>query len=427
MDIFILILYISHLTFSAAATSNNIALPGCSSKCGNLTVAFPFGIVSDSRSCSLNPYFDITCNTSFNPPKAFLRSNLFSTSGIGKFNPLEVVSISDEHVRIKNIVASKCYNQTGGLIQDHKSGLVVAESYFMLSQLNNLITVGCDEFTLMSEVSSSKKTQGQVEDTSRSDSRRIERNNEFNPHAHYNTITQGIGCCKMNLPTNLRTYLASVNTLNNHRDVWAFDKCGYTFVGEQSAFLFQGASDLKDPNFVSRTVETVPVVLDWVIGSRSCNDYKSSSDYHCHENSVCVDIKNGNGGYRCSCKKGYEGNPYVSPGCHDIDECSDPKTNPCDGACTNLPGSYKCSCPRGYKQDRRNTSIYYCQKNSVCLDLGGENGGLRCSCKNGYEGNPYLSPGCHGSVCRGSVTCSGERDSFRESGDRGSGGLMSKV
>nr|GEW04869.1 wall-associated receptor kinase 2-like [Tanacetum cinerariifolium] len=385
MRIFLLILYLSHLTFSAAATSNNIALPGCSTKCGNLTVAFPFGIVTDSRSCSLGPQFDVTCNTSFNPPKAFLPSDLISYSG--NFDLVEVVSISDEHVRIKNTVASTCYNQTGGVIQDDVSGLVVANSCFMLSQLNNLITVGCDEFAMISEVqaitSSSFTSVGCTAICSKVEDIPV-------------GLCSGTGCCKVNLPTNVTTYLVSLNTINGHSDIWAFDKCGYSFVGEESAFLFQGASDLQDPNFVSRTVERVPVVLDWVIGNRSCNDYKSTSDYHCQENSVCVDIKEASGGYRCSCKNGYEGNPYLSPGCHDIDECADPKTNPCDGACTNLPGSYKCLCPVGYKQDSRNTSIYYCQKNSVCLDFGGDNGGLNCSCKNGYEGNPYLSPGCHG-------------------------------
>ncbi|CAA2966947.1 wall-associated receptor kinase-like 1 [Olea europaea subsp. europaea] len=57
-------------------------------------------------------------------------------------------------------------------------------------------------------------------------------------------------------------------------------------------------------------------------------------------------------GYRCSCFTGYEGNPYLDPGCKDINEC---KNNPCDpqGICTNTPGSYNCSCPRGYLGDGR--------------------------------------------------------------------------
>lgn len=167
----------------------------------------------------------------------------------------------------------------------------------------------------------------------------------------------GMGCCSTSVPNGLTTYLANVFTLNSHTEIWSFNKCGYTFFGEESKFTFQGASDFVDPEFVSRTAETVPVVLNWVIGSRSCKEYKSTSDYYCQENSVCVDFKSGKGGYRCSCERGYEGNPYLPPGCHDIDECADPINNPCNGTCTNLPGSFNCSCPRGYEGDGRKDGI----------------------------------------------------------------------
>ncbi|GJS39282.1 wall-associated receptor kinase 2-like protein [Tanacetum coccineum] len=162
-----------------------------------------------------------------------------------------------------------------------------------------------------------------------------------------------MGCCSTSVPAGLNTYITTVSTLNNHKDIWHFDKWGYAFLGEQSAFTFRGASDFTDPDFPNRTTNTVPVVLDWVIGSMSCLDYRNTSDYHCQNNSICVDFEGGNGGYRCSCKSGYEGNPYLSPGCHDIDECSDPINNPCNGTCTNLPGSFTCSCPHGYEGDGR--------------------------------------------------------------------------
>ncbi|KAK1368527.1 wall-associated receptor kinase-like 10 [Heracleum sosnowskyi] len=50
----------------------------------------------------------------------------------------------------------------------------------------------------------------------------------------------------------------------------------------------------------------------------------------------------------CYCTKGFEGNPYLSPGCHDIDECADEEKNSCDQICTNSVGSYNCSCRSGY-------------------------------------------------------------------------------
>ncbi|PWA39024.1 EGF-like calcium-binding [Artemisia annua] len=151
------------------------------------------------------------------------------------------MDISSEHVRIKNTIASKLYNQSGVVIQNTNSGLVVANSYFTLSALNKLIVIGCDEFAIISPVSG------------------IEGKN----------ITSGcMGCCSTSVPAGLNTYIATVSTLNNHKNIWHFNKWGYAFLGEQSAFTFRGASDFTDPDFLNRTTNTVPVVLDWVIGRK---------------------------------------------------------------------------------------------------------------------------------------------------------------
>lgn len=253
------------------------------------------------------------------------------------------MDISDEHVRVKNFVASSCYSEIGERIEDISTGLVVASSYFTLSELNKLIAVGCDDYSVISPVAG-------IEGKNFSSGCVTVCNGVGDVLAG---SCSGMGCCSTSLPTGLTTYLVNAFTLKRHVDVWSFNKCGYTFLGEESAFTFQGAPDFTDPNFINRTAETVPVVLNWVIGSRSCNEYKNTSDYYCQRNSVCVDFEGGNGGYRCSCNNGYQGNPYLSPGCNDIDECADPNDNPCDGICTNLPGSFNCSCPHGYEGDGR--------------------------------------------------------------------------
>ncbi|CAN6222695.1 unnamed protein product [Urochloa humidicola] len=50
-------------------------------------------------------------------------------------------------------------------------------------------------------------------------------------------------------------------------------------------------------------------------------------------------------GYVCKCDDGYRGNPYLSDGCQDIDECA--VRDKCFANCTNLPGSCICRCPKG--------------------------------------------------------------------------------
>ncbi|KAF3664593.1 hypothetical protein FXO38_10048 [Capsicum annuum] len=68
----------------------------------------------------------------------------------------------------------------------------------------------------------------------------------------------------------------------------------------------------------------------------------------CMEHSLCVDSESACGGYRCICEEGYAANPYLSPGCQDIDECA---TNPCDGICTTTLRGFPCSCLKGYFGD----------------------------------------------------------------------------
>ncbi|KAI3811843.1 hypothetical protein L1987_21575 [Smallanthus sonchifolius] len=329
-------------SFSILASSQESTKPGCPSKCGNLSVPYPFGIGSRSG-CSIGPWYDIICDQ----PRVFLLTPVFSYSGSfdgtnDNASLVEVVDISSNHVRIKNTISSTCYNPSGESTHFNTAGVVVA-TCFTLSQLNKLFLVGCDDFAIispLSDIDQKKFSSGCVSLCSKAQD------------IIAGSCT-GIGCCETSLPKGLTTYVSVTNSFNNHTNISSFSKCGYSFLGEENTFKFRGASDLSDPGFLERTLESVPVVLDWVIGSRSCDEYKNTSDYYCQNNSFCVDSDSGNGGYRCSCNSGYQGNPYLSPGCQDIDECADPNNNPCIGICSNFPGHFNCSCPDGYIGDGR--------------------------------------------------------------------------
>ncbi|KAL2517804.1 putative wall-associated receptor kinase-like 11 [Abeliophyllum distichum] len=90
---------------------------------------------------------------------------------------------------------------------------------------------------------------------------------------------------------------------------------------------------------------------------------------HTKENSICVDSDTGLEGYRCNCSNGYEGNPYLRPGCQDINEC---ENNPCHekGICTNTPGGYNCSCRHGYLGDGMTCIAQHSNKLVVYTGLG---------------------------------------------------------
>ncbi|KAA8517765.1 hypothetical protein F0562_015230 [Nyssa sinensis] len=283
-------LLLTQATLEGNTTSSTfmVTKPGCQLQCGNLTVPYPFGIGLGSG-CSIDSWFDINCNTSYNPPKPFLGS-------------IEVLDISETQLRIKNVVASKCYNQSGALTQDNNAWTDLVSSPYTFSDTANKFTVvGCDDLAL---ITGSK-------------------GRNFSS-----------GC---------------VSLCSKSQDVLD----GYSFLGEQDSFTFRGASDFSDPTFLNRTLDSVRVVLDWVIGNQSCIEAQNSNTLACQQNSSCIDSDSFDGGYRCSCNKGYGGNPYLGPGCQDINECADPNNNPCNGTCINTPGSFNCSCAHGYFGDGR--------------------------------------------------------------------------
>ncbi|XP_057250968.1 wall-associated receptor kinase 5-like [Beta vulgaris subsp. vulgaris] len=313
------------------STTSPIAKPGCPTRCGNVSIPYPFGVGLDGA-CSLSSFYNINCNTSFNPPKPFL--------GTGN---LEIMDLSGNgQMRIRNYLATGCYE--GGEIEAPSSSSDLA--WINLSSLplvfsdtaNKFTVVGCDDLALIRGTLGRSFTSGCLAVCSR-------------PDEVLNGTCSGTGCCQISIPKGLKFFIAVVSSLNNHTNVSDFNPCGHAFLGEQDKFTFNLAN-LSDPMFVNNVRDEVPVVLEWFVGAnQTCRQAKENPGayYACQPNSNCTDFDDGQG-YRCTCRPGYEGNPYLSPGCTDIDECASP-IKPCSHYCTNTLGSYKCSCPKGQRGD----------------------------------------------------------------------------
>ncbi|KAB2629691.1 wall-associated receptor kinase-like 16 [Pyrus ussuriensis x Pyrus communis] len=301
--------------------------PGCQDKCGNVSIPYPFGT---KKGCYLNEDFLITCNgTHYDPPKPFLLNS----------DSIEVTNISVHgKLYITLYTAEQCYNKSGQPI-DKFTNSVTLSNFFISNTDNVFVAVGCDTYGYIMGYKNGKygytggcTTQcGSIDYVA-------------------NGSCTGIGCCQTPIAQGLSSFEVSATSYDNHTDVYSFNPCSFAFVVQEGKFKF--FSNMLWSDYLTNT--QLPVVLDWSVGTETCANVvekKQVPNYTCQGNTKCHDVENGSG-YRCKCKEGYQGNPYLN-GCHDIDECEVPELNTCKQKCINKEGNYTCSCHKGYHGDGR--------------------------------------------------------------------------
>ncbi|KAL5776882.1 hypothetical protein ACOSP7_009808 [Xanthoceras sorbifolium] len=306
------------------------AKPGCRTTCGDLQVVYPFGT---EDGCYLNKTFLITCNdTHYNPPKPFLRQ---STSLV-----VTNITLEEGRLQVESLVSKACYDKNGKSISDSgPPNTLLRINQFTISDTQNKFTViGCNSYGLI---------EGKIRNKSYSEGciSRCESKGDVTDGS-----CSGSGCCQIDIPKGLRQIAVSARRFRNSSNVSQFNSCTYAFVIEDSQFRF-GTSNL------SNTAERVPTAVDWSItGQGNCDKAKNNPSYACKENALCYQPPANNSavGYLCKCDHGYQGNPYLSNGCQDFDEC-DQGTHTChtQARCINTPGNYTCECFKGYKGDGR--------------------------------------------------------------------------
>ncbi|XP_042446720.1 wall-associated receptor kinase 3-like [Zingiber officinale] len=256
---------------------------------------------------------------------------------------VEVVNISlvMGQVRMLNQIFSACYNPNNNTVSNSGWYSLNLGDPYRFSNLHNKFTViGCETLAYILDYQRSNRyasgclSMCEDEESIVGDS------------------CSGMGCCQTSIPKNLRYYEVAFARGFNNSDIWNFSRCSYAALLEADQFQFQTSyisnittNQLMQMNDNGR----MPVVMDWAIGNDTCEVAKRNNpiSYACISNySVCVNSINGPG-YLCNCSTGYQGNPYLSNGCQDINECSR-QSNPCsDGICQNRPGNYSCHCPKG--------------------------------------------------------------------------------
>lgn len=271
-----------------AAAAAAQAKPGCLNICGDVEIPFPFGLTGD---CSLNPTFLVTCVDSSKPKW----NDYFHVTSI---------SIDAHQLEAQHFVASDCYDRFGAKLPPppYNKPWLHTGGVFTLSKTRNKFTaLGCDTYANITGLRNGENyTSGCVSVCN-------------SLHNVVNGSCSGIGCCELEIPDGVTGIEMVVGSYQNHTKIWNFNPCGYAFVVKQGKFKF--SSDYLS----NLPFEVLPMVLDWAVANDTCEEGRQKSNFACQGNySECFDLDTGPG-YRCKCRQGYQGNPYLPDGCQGID------------------------------------------------------------------------------------------------------------
>uniref|UniRef100_A0ACD5WLN9 Uncharacterized protein n=1 Tax=Avena sativa TaxID=4498 RepID=A0ACD5WLN9_AVESA len=353
-----------------------ITLPGCPDRCGDTPIPFPFGT---KPGCFLDG-FEITCNNTYHPHRAFLAlagssqhiSEIYYKVGlynsVKKVNhentgiELMEISVANGSVRAYGLVSSLCNVNISDYLAKYQNIALGERSPFLLSVARNvLVGVGWRvEPRIMSYLwSAHHNTTYEFSLACLS--------NLIGMPSFLQLATNGSctsrGCCQAALPE--KAPLTDFRIRFNFYDdpMWLTNPCSYAMVVETGWYNFSTPDMYGFQVLPRRYPRGVPFILDFSIrdkdGAGACpaEGQPPPPGYACVSgNSYCANTTGAAGashGYVCRCLDNYDGNPYIANGCQDIDECKFRDKYPCstDGICKNKLGGYDCPCKPGMKGD----------------------------------------------------------------------------
>ncbi|KAG8063949.1 hypothetical protein GUJ93_ZPchr0004g39840 [Zizania palustris] len=269
----------------------------CERSCGGVEIPYPFGLDPD---CAL-PGFNLTCNTSGDGKPYYINVEVLS------------ISVLQAQARMRMDISSACYNESYRNMSYHTWSLDLSDTPYRYSYSGNRFTaIGCETLAYIAvgspDDSGSSLTTGCVATCGQGGATSLT-----------DGTCSGIGCCQTAIPNGFQYYEIWFDDNFNTTSIYNMSRCSYAALVDTSNFTFF-ANYSTSSAFYDYYGGQAPIVVDWSIGNKTCNEAQKMPGYAC-----------------------------VSS--HNIDECKEATKYHCYGKCTNTDGGFHCTCPFGTRGD----------------------------------------------------------------------------
>jgi hypothetical protein len=280
---------------AAAQPDPPVGLPGCDTSCGDLVVPYPFGI--GQANCSL-PGFHLTCDTrGRQPPRLLLGDHPIISIDIGTYyvgGSLRLtVDIDSIRAFLVGLRDEEPYSLSGG------NELILTGCNVQSTLTNGNVTMsGCSSFC--ASVNGTLDTEGYGV--------------AQGCHSTGIGTNIGSGCCRVPFYVSEEEVMDSSTAYDLQLKWFGWNRTIDQRWPPRMYIAYRGWFDKYDADHgllqtdfsPSKHATQVHIELDWEILGHATQPADS-------KNRACTGGRRG--GYRCYCKEGYIGNPYLPDGC----------------------------------------------------------------------------------------------------------------